>query len=101
MCCDSQKDDIEKGPGLPESKSVLCLQVTTCVTIVPSASRVIDKPRYLMGVGYPLDLVVCVALGVDMFDCVWPCKTSSFVEPSVGATLLRIASFGLVGGEHQ
>jgi queuine tRNA-ribosyltransferase len=24
------------------------------------------KPRYLMGVGYPLDLVVCVALGVDM-----------------------------------
>jgi queuine/archaeosine tRNA-ribosyltransferase len=33
-----------------------------------------SKPRYLMGVGYPVDLVVCVALGVDMFDCVWPCK---------------------------
>jgi tRNA-guanine family transglycosylase len=29
-----------------------------------------------MGVGYPLDLVVCVALGVDMFDCVWPCMYS-------------------------
>ena len=26
-----------------------------------------DKPRYLMGVGYPLDLVVCTALGVDMY----------------------------------
>eukprot|EP00971_Amphidinium_carterae_P021984 433606-Amphidinium_carterae.1 len=26
-----------------------------------------DKPRYLMGVGYPLDIVVCVALGVDMW----------------------------------
>jgi queuine/archaeosine tRNA-ribosyltransferase len=25
-----------------------------------------NKPRYLMGVGYPLDLVVCTALGVDM-----------------------------------
>lgn len=30
-----------------------------------------DKPRYLMGVGYPLDLVVCTALGVDM--CVRAC----------------------------
>ncbi len=29
-----------------------------------------NKPRYLMGVGYPLDLVVCSALGVDMYDCV-------------------------------
>ncbi|KTF95042.1 hypothetical protein cypCar_00015408 [Cyprinus carpio] len=28
-----------------------------------------EKPRYLMGVGYALDLVVCVALGCDMFDC--------------------------------
>lgn len=29
-----------------------------------------NKPRYLMGVGYAVDLVVCTALGVDMFDCV-------------------------------
>jgi len=36
------------------------------------------KPRYLMGVGYPLDLVVCVALGVDMFDCVYPTRTARF-----------------------
>ena len=27
-----------------------------------------------MGVGYPEDLVVCVALGADMFDCVWPTR---------------------------
>ena len=39
-----------------------------------------DKPRYLMGVGYPLDLVVCVALGVDMFDCVYPTRTARFGE---------------------
>ena len=33
-----------------------------------------DKPRYLMGVGTPLDLVESVALGVDMFDCVMPTR---------------------------
>ena len=31
-----------------------------------------------MGVGYPIDLVVCVALGVDMFDCVYPARTARF-----------------------
>lgn len=35
-----------------------------------------DKPRYLMGVGFAADLVVCVALGVDMFDCVFPTRTA-------------------------
>ena len=34
------------------------------------------KPRYVMGVGYPEDLVVSVALGADMFDCVWPTRTA-------------------------
>jgi len=33
-----------------------------------------DKPRYLMGVGTPEDLVECVAQGVDMFDCVMPTR---------------------------
>lgn len=37
-----------------------------------------DKPRYLMGVGLALDLVVCCALGVDMFDCVLPTRTARF-----------------------
>jgi queuine tRNA-ribosyltransferase len=32
------------------------------------------RPRYLMGVGTPEDLVECVALGVDMFDCVMPTR---------------------------
>lgn len=36
------------------------------------------KPRYLMGVGYDTDLVVCVALGCDMFDCVFPTRTARF-----------------------
>ena len=37
-----------------------------------------DKPRYLMGVGYPVDLVVCSCLGVDMFDCVFSTRTARF-----------------------
>jgi queuine tRNA-ribosyltransferase len=34
----------------------------------------VERPRYLMGVGTPADLVECVALGVDMFDCVMPTR---------------------------
>jgi queuine tRNA-ribosyltransferase len=34
-----------------------------------------DKPRYLMGVGTPADLVAAVARGVDMFDCVMPTRS--------------------------
>lgn len=33
-----------------------------------------DKPRYLMGVGTPLDLLECIGLGIDMFDCVMPTR---------------------------
>jgi len=35
-----------------------------------------DKPRYLMGVGRPEDLVECVRGGVDMFDCVMPTRNA-------------------------
>ncbi|NOZ08055.1 MAG: tRNA guanosine(34) transglycosylase Tgt [FCB group bacterium] len=35
-----------------------------------------EKPRYLMGVGTPADLVNCVARGVDMFDCVMPTRNA-------------------------
>ncbi|MCC7385858.1 MAG: tRNA guanosine(34) transglycosylase Tgt [Deltaproteobacteria bacterium] len=35
-----------------------------------------DKPRYLMGVGYPEDLTEAVAAGVDMFDCVIPTRNA-------------------------
>lgn len=33
-----------------------------------------DKPRYLMGVGTPWDLLECIGYGVDMFDCVMPTR---------------------------
>ncbi len=35
-----------------------------------------ERPRYLMGVGTPADLVVAVAAGVDMFDCVMPTRNA-------------------------
>jgi len=34
----------------------------------------VDKPRYLMGVGTPVNLLECIALGIDMFDCVMPTR---------------------------
>jgi len=37
-----------------------------------------DRPRYCMGVGFAEDLLVCVALGVDMADCVFPTRTARF-----------------------
>ncbi|MCZ2299596.1 MAG: tRNA guanosine(34) transglycosylase Tgt [Chitinophagales bacterium] len=33
-----------------------------------------NKPRYLMGVGTPWDILECIALGIDMFDCVMPTR---------------------------
>tara|TARA_Y100000589_G_scaffold329692_1_gene377004 strand:- start:761 stop:1891 length:1131 start_codon:yes stop_codon:yes gene_type:complete len=36
----------------------------------------VEKPRYLMGVGTPWNLLECVALGVDMFDCVMPSRNA-------------------------
>lgn len=33
-----------------------------------------DKPRYLMGVGTPINILECISLGIDMFDCVMPTR---------------------------
>jgi queuine tRNA-ribosyltransferase len=35
-----------------------------------------NKPRYLMGVGTPLDLILCIDSGIDMFDCVMPTRVA-------------------------
>ena len=53
---------------------------TSFVEIVDYTANLLpkNKPRYLMGVGHPEDLVICVCLGVDMFDCVYPTRTARF-----------------------
>ena len=35
-----------------------------------------DRPRYLMGVGTPANILECIALGIDMFDCVMPTRNA-------------------------
>jgi queuine tRNA-ribosyltransferase len=35
-----------------------------------------DKPRYLMGVGTPVNIIECIARGIDMFDCVMPTRNA-------------------------
>lgn len=35
-----------------------------------------NKPRYLMGVGTPVNILECIALGIDMFDCVMPTRNA-------------------------
>ncbi|HEX8538503.1 MAG TPA: tRNA guanosine(34) transglycosylase Tgt [Cystobacter sp.] len=54
-----------------------------------------DKPRYLMGVGTPVDLVTCVEHGVDMFDCVLPtrCARNGLLFTSEGKLVIRNATW--------
>jgi queuine tRNA-ribosyltransferase len=46
----------------------------TLVDVVPSLDP--ERPRYLMGVGTPADLVAAIGAGVDMFDCVLPTRNA-------------------------
>ena len=54
-----------------------------------------DKPRYLMGVGTPLDLLEAVAHGVDMFDCVLPTRNArkGTVLTSRGKLVVKNAAY--------
>ena len=52
----------------------------------------IDRPRYLMGVGKPLDLVESVARGVDMFDCVLPTRSGRHGQAWTDAGPLNITN---------
>ena len=51
------------------------------------------KPRYLMGVGQPRDIIEAVSLGIDMFDCVLPtrCGRNSFIYTFDGPVRLKNA----------
>lgn len=68
-----------------EEKDIFWKVVDRCTDLLPES-----KPRYCMGVGFPEDLVVCVALGADMFDCVYPARTARFGTAIVPSGLLKI-----------
>jgi queuine tRNA-ribosyltransferase len=57
------------GLSVGEEKDVMYSVIEEIAPLMPA-----DKPRYLMGVGTPFDLVEAVARGVDMFDCVLPTR---------------------------
>jgi queuine tRNA-ribosyltransferase len=57
------------GFSVGEKKQVMYDMIERIAPQMPA-----DRPRYLMGVGTPEDLVECVARGVDMFDCVLPTR---------------------------
>jgi queuine tRNA-ribosyltransferase len=61
------------GLGGGEDKQSFFKVIKYCTDRLPQ-----DKPIYCMGIGYVTDLVICVALGVDMFDCVFPTRTARF-----------------------
>ena len=57
------------GLSVGEPKGDMFEMTQVCTEILPE-----QKPRYLMGVGKPEDLVEAIGLGVDMFDCVMPTR---------------------------
>lgn len=70
LLCDLELDGYALGGlSVGEPKEVMMEVIDRTVPQLPQ-----DKPVYLMGVGTPEDLVACVGLGVDMFDCVLPTR---------------------------
>jgi queuine tRNA-ribosyltransferase len=69
------------GLSVGEAKDVMYSVVEEIAPEMPA-----DRPRYLMGVGTPEDLIECVARGIDMFDCVLPTRN--------GRTGQAFTSFG-------
>ena len=59
------------GLSVGEPEEELYLMTEHVCEILPK-----DKPRYLMGVGTPVNLINCIALGIDMFDCVMPSRNA-------------------------
>src|SRR3989440_1683974 len=74
------------GEGFEAMKQVLAYTTP----ILPS-----DKPRYVMGVGFPRDIVEAVAAGVDMFDCVMPTRNgrNAYAFTANGPIRLRNSRF--------
>jgi queuine tRNA-ribosyltransferase len=57
------------GLSVGEPEEVMYEITALCCEHLPA-----DKPRYLMGVGTPWNILECISLGIDMFDCVMPTR---------------------------
>lgn len=78
------------GLSVGEPKDEMMLVLDNLVGHLPA-----DRPRYLMGVGTPSDLVEAVSRGIDMFDCVMPTRNArnAHIFTSEGVLKLRNAQF--------
>jgi queuine tRNA-ribosyltransferase len=73
------------GEGFEAMKSVLA----GITPLLPS-----HKPRYLMGVGFPRDIIEAVAAGVDMFDCVMPTRNGRNAYAFTASGPIRLRNSG-------
>ena len=78
------------GLAVGEPQSVMLAMIDEVVPILPQ-----DRPRYLMGVGTPEDLLEAVARGVDMFDCVMPTRNGRH-----GVAFTRFGQINLRNARH-
>jgi queuine tRNA-ribosyltransferase len=78
------------GLAVGEGHQAMCEVLDYAPGLLPA-----DRPRYLMGVGKPLDIVEAVARGVDMFDCVLPTRAGRHGQAWTreGAVNLKAARF--------
>jgi queuine tRNA-ribosyltransferase len=78
------------GLSVGEPKSAMFEMVSVSAEVLPR-----DKPRYLMGVGFPEDMLACIGLGVDMFDCVMPTRNArnGTVFTSEGKLVVKNAAY--------
>ena len=58
------------GLAVGEGHEQMCASIEMAVPFLPQ-----ERPRYVMGIGKPVDLIEAVARGIDMFDCVLPTRS--------------------------
>ncbi|MFZ2062791.1 MAG: tRNA guanosine(34) transglycosylase Tgt [Candidatus Binatus sp.] len=77
------------GLSVGEPKDAMLEMAALSASMMPE-----DKPRYLMGVGTPSDLLAAVAMGFDMFDCVLPTRNArnGMAFTSTGAVSIKQAA---------
>ncbi|MFZ5608968.1 MAG: tRNA guanosine(34) transglycosylase Tgt [Pseudomonadota bacterium] len=79
------------GLAVGEGQEVMFATLDFCVSMLPA-----DKPRYLMGVGKPTDIVGAVARGIDMFDCVLPTRSGR-----TGQAFTRYGALNVKNARHR
>ena len=86
---------VYRGVSVGESKHEMFEVVDFTAPLLPA-----DKPRYLMGVGTPEDLVNGVAAGIDMFDCVMPTRNArnGTLFTSAGKVAIKNAKYAADDG---